>query len=169
MRNNYEFKNDKYDIIGFNLSKNVEQYDFEYKLGVLDELCWGFNINGKLIGVSSYGNYPLDSYSALVDNTDFYILSDFDLYRINLDTLECILKLNLEDYAPMDEIYKFSNGVILIGEENILYIENDKIIWHYSAKYYIESVTVFKDNTVEVLETEPYYKKIVLDKNGNII
>ena len=82
MINDYEFKNDKYDIIGFNLSKNVEQYDFAYKLGDLDELCWGFNINGKLIGVSSYGNYLLDSYSALVDNADFYILSDFDLYRI---------------------------------------------------------------------------------------
>lgn len=115
MNNDYEFKNDKYDIIGFNLSKNVEQYDFEYKLGDLEELCWGFNINGKLIGVSSYSNYPLDSYSALVKNNSLYILSDFDLYRINLDTLECVLKLNLEDYSPMDEIYKFYNGVLLIG------------------------------------------------------
>ena len=168
MINDYEFKNDKYDIIGFNLSKNVEQYDFSYKLGDLDELCWGFNINGKLIGVSSYGNYPLDSYSALVDNADFYILSDFDLYRINLNTLECILKLNLEDYVPMDEIYKFFNGVILIGENNIIYVENDKIIWSYSSMTYIQSVVVSRDDTVEVTEDEPY-NKFVLDKHGNII
>ncbi len=168
MNNDYEFKNDKYDIIGFNLSKNVEQYDFANKLGDLEELCWGFNINGNLIGVSSYGNYPLDSYSALVKNNDFYILSDFDLYRINLDTLECMLKLNLEDYAPMDEIYNFYNGEILVGEQSIVYIESDEIIWEYNSMTYIQSTIIFKDDTIEVVEDEPY-NKFVLDKNGNRI
>ena len=167
MGSSFEFKNDKYDINGFNLSKNVE-YDFEYILGDVKELRWGFNINGKLIGVSSYDNYSLDSYSALVIDNEFYILSDFDLFIINLDTLDCNLKLSLEDYAPMDEIYKFFNGVILIGENNIAYLENDKIIWTYNSETYIQSTTVFKDNTVEIIEDEPY-NRFILDKNGNII
>lgn len=167
MKNNFEIKNDKYNIIGFNLSKNIE-YDFEYILGDVKELSWGFNINGKLIGVSSYGNYPLDSYSALVIDDEFYILSDFDLYRISLDTLECLLKLNLEDYAPMGEIYKFFNGVILIGENNIIYLENNKIIWTYNSKTYIQSATVFKGDTLEVIEDEPY-NKFILDIKGNKI
>lgn len=167
MSSSFEFKNKKYDIVGFNLSKNVE-YDFEYILGDKDELSWGFNINGKLIGVSSYGNYSLDSYSALVIDNEFYILSDYDLFKINLNTLYCNLKLSLEEYAPMDEIYKFFNGIILIGENNIVYIENDKIIWTYNSKTYIQSTTIFKDNTVEIIEDEPY-NKFILDKSGNII
>lgn len=168
MNNNYEFKSDKYDIIGFNLSQNVEQYDFEYKLGDLKELSWGFNINGKLVGVSSYGNYPLDSYSALVKNNSFYILSDFNLYKIDLDTLKCKLNLSLDEYAPMDEIYNFYNGEILIGENNIVYIENDEIVWTYNSQTYIQSAIVFKDNTVEIVEDEPY-NKFILDKNGDKI
>ena len=78
------------------------------------------------------------------------------------------MKLNLEDYVPMDEIYKFFNGVILIGENNIIYVENDKIIWSYSSMTYIQSVVVSRDDTVEVTEDEPY-NKFVLDKHGNII
>lgn len=168
MEKSFEFKNDKYDIIGFYLSKRVDQYSFEYILGDQDELCWGFNINGKLIGVSSYENYPLDSYSALVNSNELYILSDFDLHVINLDTLERIQTLDLEDYAPLDEIHNFYNGEILIGENDIIYIENNKIIWTYNSRTYIQSAVVFKDDTIEVIEDEPY-NKFILDKNGNKI
>lgn len=172
-KNDFEYKNDKYHIIGFDLSNKVDNYDFEYILGNEEDLCWGFNINNKLIGVNSCGNYNLDSNSAIVINDDFYILSDFDLYKINLLNLKCELHIDLLDYYPMDEIYKFYNGVLLIGEAEIIYVENNNIKWEYHNKdNFIRYATINNDNTIEVrIEemTKNYDFTITLNKDGKEI
>lgn len=171
--NNFEFKNKKYDIIGFYLSDNVDNYNFKSILGHKEDLSWGFNINGKLIGVSSFNNFGLDNYSAIVINDYFYILSDFDLYKIDLTTLNCELHIDLNEYYPMDEIYQFHEGILLVGEAEIIYVENDKINWEYhNACNFIRYINIKKDNTIEVRieETEHGYDfTITLDRDGKEI
>lgn len=173
MNNNYEFKSDKYDIIGFNLSQNVEQYDFEYKLGDLKELSWGFNINGKLVGVSSYGNYPLDNHSATVIDDEFFILSDFDLYKINLVNNKCELHVDLDKYYPMNEIHQFNKGVLLVGEAEIVYVENGNIKWeYYNHDNFIYGATADCYNDyieVEIEQAHGYNFHVTLNKDGKEI
>ena len=53
----YEFKNDKYEIIGYPLNFE-EKYKFkvDYTLGEEDYNSWVFNINGKTLLVNLTGN-----------------------------------------------------------------------------------------------------------------
>lgn len=129
--NTYNFKNSKYNIIGFCLSNYVNNYNFILKLGK-EDLTWGFNINGSLIGVSSGTSDSLNSHSAAVIDEKLYILTNSYLYEVDLINLICNLTLDLDDFFPLNKVYKFYNGLILVGETDILYFEKDRIIWYYN-------------------------------------
>ena len=168
-KNAYSYDDEKYSIIGFEVNKRESmQYNLEKIYGIGNSADWIFNINNKLIGFESCGNFRLDSYSALVDNGLLHVLTDFDYYSINLDTLECEIHLDLSNCAPFDEIHMFNKGYVLIGEMDIIYVENDKIKWMYNSSTYFEYVLVCKDETIEVVENEPY-KKIIIGCNGKIL
>ena len=165
----YEFKNDKYEIIGYPLDFE-EKYKFkvDYTLGEEDYNSWVFNINGKTLLVNLTGNIYLNYYCAVVKDNYFHLITDFDYYKFNLDSFKLEENINLDEYSPFTEIYEFYNGFVLIAEMDIIYIENSKVIWHYSTGNIIESVLVCKDNTLEVVENYPY-KKYFINKNGKII
>jgi hypothetical protein len=169
MKYEYEYKNDKYDIIAFSINERAKkQYTFNKEYGEDFDTTWIFNINKKILGINLCGNNSLDYYSVKVSDDIIYILTDFELYKINLDNLELIKFIDLSDYAPFDEIYEFNKGYILVGEMDIIYIENDEINWQYNSVTYIEYATVFKDNTIEVVEGEPY-RKFILNKEGKLL
>lgn len=165
----FEYKDDKYDIIGFIANyREMEQYDIKEIFGDKDDgQFWIFNINDDLICFCNTGNYHLDSYSAIIENDYMHIVTDFEYYKLNLKTLKSEVSIEL-DSSPCDEIYRFNKGYVVIGEMDITYIENDSIKWEYSSSGVIESAIVCPDNTIRVREDEPY-KKFVLNADGKIM
>lgn len=167
-RYDFEYKDDKYDIIGFIANpREMEQYNFKKVFGGEADEYWIFNINNNLICFSNSGNYHLDGYSVIIDGDYMNIVTDFDYYKINLKSLE--EEIHLEPGTePCNEIYKFYNGFVIIGEMGIDYIEKDKIVWEYGTEGIIEFAIVCKDDTIEVHEIFPH-KVITLNKNGKKI
>lgn len=165
----FEYTNDRYNIVGFTVNnQELEQYTIIKQFGIKDEEVWLFNINNNLISFCNSGNYKLDSYSVKILDNNMHVVTDFDYYNINLDSLDCIVHIELDSTGPYDEVYQFYKGILLIGEMNITYIENKNIIWEYNSSSYIESALVCNDNSIEVIENEPY-RKFCLNKNGKIL
>lgn len=170
--NTYYYKNEKYCIIGFDLSNFVDNYNYVLKLGEKNP-TWGFNINGNLIGISSQTKNSLNLHSADIIDENLYVVTSSHLYEVNMINLICSLTLNLDDFFPLNQVYKFYNGLILIGETDILYFENDRIIWYYNRNdAYIKNVVMNSDNTISVLFTDmnkDCNTKVTINAFGKVI
>ena len=84
-----------------------------------------------------------------------------------MDTLELDGFVELSG-APFDELYKFYNGMVVIGEMDIVYIEDDMVKWKAGNGGIIDYAIVSKDNTIKVSESEPY-SSYTLNKEGKEI
>ena len=167
-KHNFDYKDDKYEVFGFKANpREVDQYVIENDLGGTGDIFWIFSINDKLIKVANTGNFDMDSYSAVVLGNYLHFITDFDYYRIDMDTLELDGFVELSG-APFDEIYKFYNGMVVIGEMDIVYIEDDMVKWKAGNGGIIDYAIVSKDNTITVSESEPY-SSYTLNKDGKEI
>ena len=92
MKKTYEFKNDKYNIVGYTISNDNESknYKTDITFGYEDYRKWILNINGKEIAFWNTGNNIVCDKHVIVENDEMNIITDFDYFKIDLVNLKCL-------------------------------------------------------------------------------
>ena len=164
----FVYKNDKYDILGFTIKeKQIEEYKYDLIIGNKKEITTLFNINNKLLGIDINQYYPISNYKVIVNTNFLYVLDIDKLYIIDIENFRLKYNINLELYAPLDEIHIFNNGILICGEIDVVFIKDNKIIWSYDSPSWFSNYEIIDDKIkLTVGETN---KKIILDSNGKEI
>lgn len=168
MKRTFEFKNDNYVIYGYTLNEEEsKKYKTDIIFGEEDDLKWVLNINGKDIAFYNTGNNIIDSDQAIIVDDELYIVTDFDYYKIDLINFKCLAHIEIDDVTC--NILKYQNGFLIHCDLDLLYVENDKIKWSYSAPDILDKITILEDGFIEVMQFDyDKYKKYYLDKAGKI-
>lgn len=160
MKKTCEFKNEKYNIIGYTLSKedDREKYKTSITYGEESYSKWIISINGKDLVFNNTGNNIVNEKHVIIIEDELNIITDFNYYKIDLNTYKCIYHIELDDLTCI--IKKYRNGFLIQMDTSIVYIENDKIIWLFESKDLIDNITILYDDTIKVEE---------FNENSNII
>ena len=100
------------------------------------------------------------------------IITDFDYFKIDLNTLECKTQIAIDDVASINcDLLKYRNGFLILCDLEIVYIENDKVKWVYSASDLLDDINILDNDIIEFKEFYGYDEKhtIYLDKDGKRI
>lgn len=160
MKKTYEFKNEKYNIIGYTLSEedDSEKYKTSITYGEESYSRWIISINGKDLVFNNTGNNIVNEKHVIIIDDELNIITDFNYYKIDLNTYKCIYHIELDDLTCI--IKKYRNGFLIQMDTSIVYIENDKIIWLFESEDLIDNITILDDDTIKVEE---------FNENSNII
>lgn len=152
MKKTYEFKNEKYNIIGYTLSEedDSEKYKTSITYGEESYSRWIISINGKDLVFNNTGNNIVNEKHVIIIDDELNIITDFNYYKIDLNTYKCIYHIELDDLTCI--IKKYRNGFLIQMDTSIVYIENDKIIWLFESEDLIDNITILDDDTIKVEE-----------------
>ncbi len=174
MKRTYEFKNDKYNIIGYTISNNEEseKYKTDVIFGTKDNTKWIININGKEIAFYNTGNNIINSKNVIIIEDELNIITDCDFFKIDLKTYKCIFHLELDSFdGVICSLIKYNNGFLIYMDFSLLYIENNKIKWKHDSSELIIKVNVLDNNIIEIEELTAMnnINNYYLDKEGKVI
>lgn len=144
MKKTCEFKNEKYKT---SITYGEESYS-----------KWIISINGKDLVFNNTGNNIVNEKHVIIIEDELNIITDFNYYKIDLNTYKCIYHIELDDLTCI--IKKYRNGFLIQMDTSIVYIENDKIIWLFESEDLIDNITILDDDTIKVEE---------FNENSNII
>lgn len=152
MNKTYEFKNKKYNIIGYTLSEedDSEKYKTSITYGEESYSKWIISINGKDLVFNNTGNNILNEKHVIIIEDELNIITDFNYYKIDLNTYKCIYHIELDDLTCI--IKEYRNGFLIQMDTSIVYIENDKIIWLFESEDLIDNITILDNDTIKVEE-----------------
>ena len=174
MKKTYEFKNDKYIIEAYTLSDDENK---NYKTNIIygdeDYKKWILSINGEKIALTSTGcNIPNDK-TIIIEDDKLNIITEYEYFKIDLKSLECIVNINLEDYITglTCNLIKYKNGFLVICDFELICIDNDKVKWVFDPYNGsgIENIEILKKNIIklDVLDAYGLYMYTTyLDKDG---
>lgn len=99
MKKTCEFKNEKYNIIGYTLSKedDREKYKTSITYGEESYSKWIISINGKDLVFNNTGNNIVNEKHVIIIEDELNIITDFNYYKIDLNTYKCIYHIELDD------------------------------------------------------------------------
>lgn len=171
MEDKYEFKNDKYNIIGYIISgvEKCKKYETDYVYGEEDRDKWVFNINGKTIAFWNTGNNIINGKHVIIDNDEMNIITDFDYFKIDLKTLKCITQIAIDEVASINcELLKYRKGFLILCDLEVVCLEDDKVKWVYNASDILDDIKILDNDVIEFKEFYGYDEKftVYLDKDG---
>ncbi len=170
MKKTYEFKNEKYNIIGYTLSndKDSTAYKTDIVFGYEDYRKWILNVNGKDIAFYNTGNNIVNSDHVIVLGDELNIITDFDYFKIDLNTFKCLSHIELDDFDGVTcTLIKYKNGFLIHMDLSLVYIENDKVIWNYDSAEVLDKIDILDNNIIKVTEINYNdYVTYYLDSNG---
>lgn len=155
MKKTYEFKNDKYNIIGYTISNDEEskKYQTDIIFGTEDHKKWILNINGEEIAFYNTGNNIIDSDHVIILGDELNVVTDFDYFKINLETYKCLLHLELDNFNGVTcTLIKYRKGFLIHMDLSLIYIENDKVIWNYDSSDVLDKITILDNDIIEIKE-----------------
>ena len=165
---NFVFKNSKYDILGLKIkTTQINEYHYDLIVGNKNEIRYLFNINSKVIGIEGNEFYHMSNSSVLVDNDLLYVLTFDKIYVIDIDKIQLKYIIDVDLYSPLDNIYKFNDGILICGEISILYLKGNKIIWDYPSSSWFTNYEVCNAQ-IKLVDGETE-QEIIIDSNGKEI
>jgi len=177
MKKTYEYKNDKYTIIGYLLKDDESKnYKTDITYGVDDYTKWILNINGKNIALTSTEcNHPDDKHIIIEDNL-MTIITEYEYFKIDLETLKCLANIELGEYI-MDlicSLIKYREGFLVECDFELVYIEDDTIKWKFDPYNGcgINNVEILENDIIKFDVLDAYCSKMYtvhLDRDGKWI
>ncbi len=178
MKKTYEFKNNKYNIVGYTLTseKESKKYKTDVTFGNEDNVKWILKINEKDIAFYNTGSNIVCDEHVIIENDELNIVTDFDYYKIDLKSLKCMIHIDLTDYmsSVTCNLIKYNKGFLILCDLELICIEDNKVKWVYDSYNGsgFKNIEILKSNIIKIDVLDAYglaMYTVYLDNEGKNI